>query len=227
MPGKDRAEGGPPVGLDRAHHLQPDRRLRRRLQQRLWRNLYDPAVGTIRSRAIPSRSGPTYEVETAGPDGTLDVPVGRRHLGRRHGRLGAGRGRARRRSARSPTTSPSTSAPRLARRPADHARRRGLFHRAGLRPRLRPGQVTDRDRPRGDVAAVPRDDQGLPHHRRRHGRGVRGLLALRREPDRCLCQPDLLLDALGDPGRDGRPGVRPAPGGLQRHGRTRATTCPG
>ena len=42
----------------------------------------------------------------------------------------------------------------LARRPAHHPGRRGLLHRAGLRPGLRPGEGQDRDRPGSHRAPV-------------------------------------------------------------------------
>ena len=60
----------------------------------IWRNLVDPRrlEPPLHGRSR-SRTGRATRWTTAGPDGTLDVPAGCRHLGRRERHLGAGRGR--------------------------------------------------------------------------------------------------------------------------------------
>ena len=182
---------------------------------------------TTPSRACPSRSGRTTTVKTAGPDGKLDVPADAVTWDAANGHVGAGRGGHDRRSA-SVTFDYSKylGSHWHDGQPITIARRR-LFHRAGLRHRLRRGQGTRSRRPSRRRPAVPRDLQGLPPHRRRPGRGVRRLLALRRRPDRGVCQPDLVRAC---PGRSWRPwttscSTSAAPPTAIRP--RRATTCPG
>ena len=148
MPGHGRPPRGPPVGLDRAHHLEPRRRLRRRLQQRHLAQPGRPAhLRTTPSRASRSRSGRPTRWRPPGPTGTLEVPadavtwdaatdtwvpVAAGHARRQQGHL---------RLLASTSVSNWHDG-----QPITHRRCR-LLHRAGLRPRLRPGQGARSRRP--------------------------------------------------------------------------------
>ena len=127
----------------------------------IWRNLDDPAIANDPFTGIPEPFRASYEVR----------PPAHGHPGRAGRRASCGTSAARP-GCRSP---PGTTA--VSKVTFDYSKylrsdwhdgqpitigRRRLRHRAGLRLRLRPGQGTHRDGPGGDLAAVPRDVQGLP-----------------------------------------------------------------
>ena len=129
----------------------------------LWRNLADPPIWNDPFTGIPQPFRADYSVETAGPEGMMDVPadaVTWDVTSKTWTPVAAGT------TAVSKVTFDYASTSRqLASRPAHHHRRRGLLDRTGLRPRLRPREGPHRDRPGGDVASDPRDLQGLPPDR--------------------------------------------------------------
>ena len=189
MPGSDERPRGQPVGLDRAHHLEPGRRLRRRLQHR---HLAQPVRPADLERPVHGHP--------------RAVPGDLRGRDRRPRR--DARGPRRTRSSGTPRTTPwvpvaaGTTAVSKVTYDYSQVPRQSTGTTASRSPSRTPiypiaqgfdlaydaDKAQDRDRARGDVPAVPRDLQGLPHHRRRQARGLRRLLALRRGPDRGVRQ---------------------------------------
>ena len=170
MPGRTDSQRGRPVGLDRAHHLEPGRRLRRRLQQR---HLAQPGRPGRRQPPVHGRHR-AVPGELHGGDRRPGRDAGRArrrgHLGRGGGRLGAGRrrhhGRQRGHLRPTPSTSRSTwhDGQPITLADAFYSIAQGF------------DLAYDPDKARVEVALaatsrpVPRDDQGLPPQRRRHGR---------------------------------------------------------
>ena len=121
----------------------------------LARNLTDPSILNDPFTGIPQPFRASYEVETAGPEGQLEVPADALGVGPRRRRVGAGPGRydgreqGHLRLLRLHRTG-------LAPRPAHHPRGCGLLHRPDVRPGLRRGEGAEsrpRSRPRSDPSS--------------------------------------------------------------------------
>ena len=103
----------------------------------ICRNLVDPPIINHPFTGIPKPFRASYEVETAGPDGTLEVPADAVLWDAEADAWAPVDGRDDRGEQGHLRLLPVLRH-ELAPRPADHAGRRGVLDRAGLRARLRP-----------------------------------------------------------------------------------------
>ncbi len=184
----------------------------------LWRNLTDPPIWNDPFTGIPQPFRADYEVETAGPEGTLEVPA----------------------DAVSWDVETKTWTPV---EPGTSAVSKVIFDYSGYTDSVwHHGQpitmadavysiaqqfelAYDPEKARIETALavtsrpILETFKGYRLDRRRPAGGLRRLLALRRRPHRCLRQPGGLRYALGAQGGHGRPRLRAAPRCLQRHRR--------
>ena len=193
----------------------------------LWRNLADPPIWNDPFTGIPQPFRATYEVETAGPDGTLEVPADALVWDvetKTWVPVAAGHARP---SARSPSTTRSTSAANwhdgqpITIADAIYSIAQG-FDRAydpekakietALAVTARPYletfkgfRLTDDDQLEVYVDYWHFDEDHIAAY----------------------ASPVELRHALGGQGGHGRPRLRAAPRGLQRHGREPLSACPG